>query len=233
VAFSRWFGSGRLHAAHLQHPAALHRDVFRVSNDAALGCWEDGGGVGSGGFHNDGAFMPAPYSHSVYQIVTVRPAGSAATVFANVNKCLADALGAVGVGGRAALDGLAELRTVSDVTGLEHPLLFHHPETHRALLLQGGWRSICRATGADGGDGGREVLAAEEQTGVRRRLRALMSNEAAYYRHIWVAGDVVVTDNLAVAHKAEPQPPHTGGGDGGGERMRAARFASVITMLTL
>jgi hypothetical protein len=81
-------------------------------------------------------------------------------------------------------------------------------------------------------DGGRELLAAEEQTGVQRRLQALMTNEAAHYRRVWQP-DVVVTGNLAVAHKSEPQPPHTGGGDGGGERMHAARFASVVTMRTL
>ena len=56
--------------ADAQHEQSEHFDVFRVSNDPVAGCWEPRG-VGTSGFHNDGAFMPAPYSNAVYQIVQV------------------------------------------------------------------------------------------------------------------------------------------------------------------
>ena len=58
VLFSQWFGSGQLHAAHAQHPESEHFDVFRVSNDPAVGCWEERG-VGTGGFHNVRRTSPA------------------------------------------------------------------------------------------------------------------------------------------------------------------------------
>ena len=56
--------------ADAQHEQSEHFDVFRVSNDPVAGCWEPRG-VGTSGFHNDGAFMPAPYSNAVFQIVQV------------------------------------------------------------------------------------------------------------------------------------------------------------------
>lgn len=220
VAFARWWGSGVLHAAHHVHPCAEHRDVFRVSNDPDVGCWEDGG-VGTAGFHNDGAFMPAPYSHAIYQIVEAPsppPTASSpncGTAFLNVNKALSQFAANAG---HAALGRLAALHTVSDVTGLEHPLLFTHPLTGRALLLSGGWRGVLRLDRTAQPDAGvqKRALRGDELRHVKRTVQELLSAcDDCVYAHRWQAGDVIVTDNLAVMHRAEAGaglPPSVLGG---------------------
>ncbi len=45
---------------------------FRVSNDKNEGCT----GVGRTGWHVDGSFQPAPFSHALYHIVSVPQKGA-------------------------------------------------------------------------------------------------------------------------------------------------------------
>ena len=74
LAVGRWFGD--IESTFYNHPKSPHRDIFRVSNDRSEGCTN----VGRTGWHIDGSFQEAPFSHSLYHIVTV-PTDSA-TVFA-------------------------------------------------------------------------------------------------------------------------------------------------------
>lgn len=100
--FAQWFGCGKIHQAHNIHHLAQapiagqlgggHPDIFRVSNDPLQGCWEPGG-VGASGWHNDGAFMPNPYSHVLYQIVSVNSSEDgkklgSPTMFADLNSAV-------------------------------------------------------------------------------------------------------------------------------------------------
>ena len=84
LQIGRWFG--QIESTFYDHPASPHRDVFRVSNDRSEGC--TGGcqeygfkvkflllerniflGVGRTGWHIDGSFQEAPFSHSIYHII--------------------------------------------------------------------------------------------------------------------------------------------------------------------
>jgi hypothetical protein len=62
VEISKWFNP--LESTFYKHPMSPHPDVFRVSNDAAMGCT----GVGRTGWHVDGSFQPSPFSHALYHI---------------------------------------------------------------------------------------------------------------------------------------------------------------------
>ena len=65
VEISKWFNP--LESTFYKHPMSPHPDVFRVSNDAAMGCT----GVGRTGWHVDGSFQPSPFSHALYHILSV------------------------------------------------------------------------------------------------------------------------------------------------------------------
>ena len=65
--------------------------------------------------------MPAPYSHAVYQIVKPSDLGGG-THYANINKCLGDYATLSAENYARTLD-FERIRTVSDVTGLEFPLV--------------------------------------------------------------------------------------------------------------
>jgi len=63
LQIGRWFG--QIESTFYNHPASPHRDIFRVSNDRSEGCT----GVGRTGWHIDGSFQEAPFSHSIYHII--------------------------------------------------------------------------------------------------------------------------------------------------------------------
>lgn len=200
VAFSKWFGSGQLHSAHAQHDRSEHFDVFRVSNDPNDGCWEPRG-VGTSGFHNDGAFMPAPYSNAVYQIVQV-PRSGGETHFASSNYCLGS-YARLGPEQRARIAELERIRTLSELTGLEYPLAYNHPATGRLTLLSAGWKDAVRCTYVGSHLLSKKALSDDDNRRLRRDVQEIMNIEGGTYTHRWRAGDVIVSDNLAVMHKAD------------------------------
>lgn len=240
VAFGKCFGRGHLHSAHRVHPKVAHEDVFRVSNNPDEGCFEEGG-VGTGGFHSDGFFLPNVYSNAVYQIVRAPTGGRGPTLFADY----ARAVERLAEEAPAELRRLRRLQAVCDTSGVVHPLVHRHPETGAEVLLLGGIAGILEvfrggsaqalmAEGAppetfasreDGRPKTRESwrplssfvtlgaadvaplvavrrLEKEELRGLMQRLQELLSRQDLHYTHQWQAGDVIVTDNLAVAHKA-------------------------------
>jgi alpha-ketoglutarate-dependent taurine dioxygenase len=200
ITFSKWFGSGHLHSAHAQHDRSEHFDVFRVSNDPNDGCWEPRG-VGTSGFHNDGAFMPAPYSNAVYQIVQV-PRNGGETHFASSNYCLGS-YARRGPEQHARIAELERIRTVSELTGLEFPLAYNHPATGRLTLLSAGWKGAVRCTYAGTRLLSKKLLSDDDNRRLRRDVQEIMSIEGGTYTHEWRPGDVIVSDNLAVMHKAD------------------------------
>lgn len=80
VEISHWFGE--LESTFYKHPKSPHPDVFRVSNDRS----EGGTGVGRTGWHVDGSFQPAPFSHSLYHMVSAIKGGD--TRFAPLNEVI-------------------------------------------------------------------------------------------------------------------------------------------------
>jgi len=60
LEIGRWFGP--IESTFYDHPKSPLRDIFRVSNDRSEGCTN----VGRTGWHIDGTFQPAPFSHSLY-----------------------------------------------------------------------------------------------------------------------------------------------------------------------
>eukprot|EP00091_Calanus_sinicus_P013436 TRINITY_DN29851_c0_g1_i1.p1 TRINITY_DN29851_c0_g1~~TRINITY_DN29851_c0_g1_i1.p1 ORF type:complete len:155 (+),score=27.22 TRINITY_DN29851_c0_g1_i1:27-467(+) len=60
LAVGRWFGE--IESTFYNHPKSPHRDIFRVSNEKSEGCTN----VGRTGWHIDGSFRYAPFSHSIY-----------------------------------------------------------------------------------------------------------------------------------------------------------------------
>lgn len=70
VQISRWFGEPE--STFYKHPKSPHPDVFRVSNINSEGCTN----VGRTGWHIDGSFQPAPFTHSLYHIVNVPKQGA-------------------------------------------------------------------------------------------------------------------------------------------------------------
>ena len=214
VDFSKWFGCGRLHSAHKNHHAAEHPDVFRVSNNPDFGCWEDNG-VGSQGFHNDGAFMPAPYSHAIYQIVEA-PSLGGDTTFANINKCLSDYIGDRGPEGADSAGFLSQLLTVNDIaSSLAFPIVHYHPYTARALVLLNGFKRALRRIPQEDGTEKMEELGKDDKARVRQILRDVIEDSTgSHYIHRWLPGDVIITDNLAVAHRAAKQLQATSLSDG-------------------
>eukprot|EP00747_Dinoflagellata_sp_TGD_P168652 gnl/TRDRNA2_/TRDRNA2_195575_c0_seq1.p1 gnl/TRDRNA2_/TRDRNA2_195575_c0~~gnl/TRDRNA2_/TRDRNA2_195575_c0_seq1.p1 ORF type:complete len:364 (+),score=73.55 gnl/TRDRNA2_/TRDRNA2_195575_c0_seq1:24-1094(+) len=239
VAFGCWFGSGRLQSSHRVHPKAGHPDIFRVSNDPEEGCFEKGG-VGTGGFHSDGFFLPNVYSHAAYQIVRAPESGTGHTLFASYGGAVAR----LAQEHPAELDRLRRLQVMSDTTGVMHPLVHRHPVTGAEVMLLGGvagmievwegtatellaggvledtlaclkehdgkptasWRPLsemCRDVAV--GDAPLVAVRRIEKDDLKAlqlRLQELLGAENMHYRHRWLPGDIVVTDNLQVAHKA-------------------------------
>ena len=69
LEISQWFGE--LESTFYDHPKSPDRDIFRVSNDRNEGCT----GVGRTGWHIDGSFQHAPFTHSLYHIISVPEKG--------------------------------------------------------------------------------------------------------------------------------------------------------------
>ena len=82
---------------------------------------------------------------------------------------------------------------------VQHPFLFAHPRTRQPGLILGKLSGFVR-----------EDRAAADATEVASILAELDSRVqqhavASVYRHEWQAGDVILVDNLAVAHLASSE----------------------------
>ncbi|XP_022246964.1 uncharacterized protein LOC106463679 isoform X2 [Limulus polyphemus] len=191
IQISQWFGE--LESTFYRHSKSPDLDIFRVSNVSSEGCTN----VGRTGWHIDGSFMKAPFSHSLYHIISVPKKGD--TVFAPLTELI---------------EGLScekyhrweRLWMVSDrQESIIHPLIYSHPVTkkkvmcfHLGMTKEFLWDyetpQQLRTTDAET----IEILEEIHQEFVK-------DNKAIQYSHKWEPGDFIISDNLAVGHEASPE----------------------------
>jgi len=191
------FGAGALHSTHGNHAECPNRDIFRLSNDKGHGFNEVGPE-----WHNDGSFEPEVFSHVVFHIVRA-PEGPGGTAFAHLGKAF-DALPA---------ERRARYRRCASVnsnSGVVHPLVFTHPISGREQLYlhTGMTGSIIERVEQPGpGGGALDGIGAWNSS----QMNELFTDFTDFLdrgdisrTHDWREGDLIVIDNLAVAHKATP-----------------------------
>jgi len=216
VAFTRAFGAPELHAVAGLRSPGLPEIVLEA--DRANG--HEGFGLGDLRWHADLSWTPRPNRVSALHARALPPAGDGATLFAD--QCAAfdrldpwlayraqfleaerdPALRFVDVG--AGPVGGASPPPVS------HPVVRVDPETGRRGLFVDE-------------DTTTRLLGVPEPEGTKllQRLRAAATDLAVTYRHAWRLGDLVVWDNHAVLHRAEPRVA------GQGWRMRRTMVAAA------
>ena len=184
VKISKWFNP--LESTFYKHPMSPHPDVFRVSNDAAMGCT----GVGRTGWHVDGSFQPSPFSHALYHIWSCPSQGE--TAFLPLEEFH---LG-LEEGFRNRLEGLSML---SDRRSTQaKPVVYTHPKTGR--------KTMCFHLGMIAGFKTAEgrVTGLRETNQLLDELEKEIIQSRLIYTHEWKEGDFIITDNCAVAHEAAP-----------------------------
>ncbi len=232
ASFSRLLGGGALAARHLVHPRAVDEDVLRLSNAPAQGVT----GVG-GQWHHDGAFERRPFSHVLFHAQRMPSAGGGGTLLAP----LAPAVASLSTAMR---EEWAQLASVNAFSGAVHPLLHRHPTSGQLVLFlhlaqtgaflrwPRGPASECEATGeraaryatleamdpsvAPPVGAGHRTLSAAEARALLRTVHALLDRHALSFTY--EPHDLLIIDNLAVAHRAAPdalKPGAVGAGGGG------------------
>jgi len=175
-----------------QHVKAPHRDVLRMSNREEEGFT----GVGTSGWHLDGISYDTPFGYSLLHICSASRDGP--THFLPLHP-LAQRVRRQRPGWWERLS----MRCGSGETAVHHPLLYEHPRTRRAGVALGKTSGLLR----DRGTASEHELGAEETAATLEELSAhVEAHEAQHaYGHQWRAGDVLIVDNLAVAHLASPE----------------------------
>jgi len=225
---SECFGAGALHSTHGVHPEAPNRDVFRLSNDPDRGF----NSVGPE-WHNDGSFCREVFGHVVYHIVKA-PHGAGDTRFAHLGravdrvppKVLARLRRCVSVNSNGgAVHPLVHKHPISG----RESFYLHLGMTGAIIEVpEGGTSSapaasdaaqtslLCtaetpaglpRAKGPDAerlGIGHTVAWREKDMDAFFSALSDLLDHPDVCYSHKWEEGDVVIIDNLAVAHKAAP-----------------------------
>lgn len=199
---SECFGAGSLHSTHGVHPKSPMRDVFRLSNHP-----DEGFNSVGPEWHNDGSFCRKTFGHVVYHIVKA-PHGAGDTVFAHLGKAY-EALTP------EQQERCRRCASVNSNSGVVHPLVHAHPISKRlSLYLHLGMTGCMLEMDADASLG----LCSPRRPGLERiqawrdkdmdqffgDFSAVLDRPDVSYSHKWSEGDVVIIDNLAVAHKAAP-----------------------------
>ena len=171
---------------HEKSPAPT--EILRMSNDAAEGFV----GVGASGWHIDGTSYEAPFPLALMRVVHPFPDGrSGPTLFLRMAPLAAR------VRRRAPA---WERLWVHNGAGT-HPLLFRGPRGQVGVCL-----GKAKRFSWDLGKAGERGTDADETAAL---VAALDEDVAALagdvYRHEWREGDLVVVDNVAVAHLAAPE----------------------------
>lgn len=196
VEISRWFGPLEVNYIG-RHRASPHEQVVRLSNNPEDGFYS----VGAQGWHVDGTVLRRPTSIAIYHIVAAAREG--ATDFVPLTE-LVESLPA---NTRAFWDRLWR----TDVNSTS-PLIYSHPVTaHPAMLIHTAKHRTFPFILDHGTDQAAE-LDAEATEAVRKALEEEIEkdNRRLVYSHKWEEGDLLITDNLALVHRAAPetlQPP--------------------------
>jgi len=183
-----WFGE--IESTFYNHDKSPHRDIFRVSNDRAEGCTN----VGRTGWHIDGSFMQAPFSHSLYHIISVPSAGTTSFL------PLTDFILSVDQETRKLWECLW---MVSDSRDIVHPLIYNHPDTgHPVLCFHLGMTgAFVKNYGTDQ----QSFLSPSETKHILKTLHDAILRSGLIYHHKYEEGDFIISDNLAVGHEASPE----------------------------
>jgi len=213
VNISENFGGHKVIGRHSVHPEAVHEDVLRLSNIEAHGIY----GVGPQ-WHSDGSIERTVFSHVAF-LAESMPLRGGETEFAN----LAAAHSALPV---QLQDEWAHLASVNAYSGAVHPLVHRHPVSGKPVLFLhlGQTGAVVRwpALSASSGDGSRlehlegmdpdvghtlrgrgyHVLNASELTELFHIYDGLLSRPEHRAAYRYAPGDLVILDNLAVAHRA-------------------------------
>lgn len=151
--------------------------IFRVASRPADGHVEVGRY-----WHSDGSFRSVPTPISIWQSV-VEPEEGGATLFTDLRAAWATLPASL-------KDEVAHLQSMHR-NGVLHPLAMTHPHT--------GGTSLYLNVGLTAAIVG---YPAAQARALIERIDAHLSRDGASYTHQWRAGDVVVADNLRVAHRA-------------------------------
>uniref|UniRef100_A0A7S0FIK1 TauD/TfdA-like domain-containing protein n=1 Tax=Pyrodinium bahamense TaxID=73915 RepID=A0A7S0FIK1_9DINO len=221
------FGAGKLHSTHGVHPEAPCRDIFRLSNDPNHGF----NSVGPE-WHNDGSFCREVFGHVVYHIIEA-PEGAGNTQFAHLGTAY-DKLPSAAVQARlrrcasvnsngGAVHPLAHSHPVSGRMslylhlGMTGAILETSPTDANPSVPPARDTSSPFGDGSTPSDlpGARKGASADNLSHVKAwrdsemntfftALSEHVDRADVSYSHKWQQGDVIVIDNLAVAHKASP-----------------------------
>lgn len=191
VEIAKWFGEPE--STFYKHPRSPHPDVFRVSNNRAEGCTN----VGRTGWHIDGSFQEAPFGYAIYHMVSVPTVGP--TVFCPLTEIIEE----LPLEQRIRWE---RLYMVSDRrSGPTHPIIYSHPITKKKVL--------CFHLGMTEGfiwdyKTPQQRYTSEEETyAILQEIHHefIKDNKARQYRHEWKEGELIISDNLSVAHEAAPE----------------------------
>lgn len=190
---SEMFGTGQLHSTHGVHRRAPNQHIFRLSNDPDEGFNEVGPE-----WHHDGASLHDVFGYVVYHVHR-SPRCGGETAFAHTG----DAYDALPAETRREWGRLA---SVNSNGGMVHPMVFAHPRSGRrsVFLHLGMTGAMLRCDGRPSAKAWEGIDALDEEE-IAHVFEVHSRNlDAIAYMHRWCDGDVMVVDNLAVAHKAAP-----------------------------
>lgn len=190
------FGAGALHSTHGNHQECPNRDIFRLSNNPDHGFNEVGPE-----WHNDGSFERNVFSHVVYHIIKA-PTGPGNTSFAHLGKAF-DALSI------ELQEQYSRCASVNSNTGVVHPMVHsHYLSGRKSLYLHTGMTGSIIERVKDPIEGkklsGIKAWNHEEMNAMFCAMADLFDRDDISYSHAWQEGDVIIIDNIAVAHKAMP-----------------------------
>ncbi|MYM33124.1 hypothetical protein GTP38_02025 [Duganella sp. FT94W] len=159
-------------------------EIFRVASRPQDGHVEVGRY-----WHSDGSFREEPTPISFWYS-EVRSEQGGDTLFTDLQRAYAELRPEI----RQEFEGLSTAHR----NGVVHPLVLRHPKSGVPAL----YLNIGLTAGVLGysPDHSRALIDAVDRH---------YSRDGATYRHRWLPGDVVVADNLHVAHKATPITPAT------------------------
>ena len=216
VAIGEWFGPTEKQTpkGH-QHTKSPHKHVLRVSNDIQEGNTKVG--TAGYGWHIDGSYFKKPSSHGLYHIIECTSSGD--TYFADLANVI---------------DGLDDKTKdfwfrlfwkSRRVGGFVHPLVYPHPLSGEPTMV---FNLGMKRSGyvdffvLDFGTSGEKVYSEQETDEIAKSIAEELDKyrvintllirleefgmmiDSFQYVHKWESGDLIITDNLAVAHMASP-----------------------------
>ncbi|KAL7640241.1 UNVERIFIED_CONTAM: hypothetical protein RMT77_009655 [Armadillidium vulgare] len=191
VEIAKWFAEPD--STFYKHPKSPHPEVFRVSNDRTEGCTN----VGRTGWHIDGSFQEAPFSYSLYHMVSVPKLGP--TVFVPLTEIIEELP-------QSQRERWERLYMISDRrTGPVHPLIYSHPLSKKKVLCF--HLGMTESFTWDYGTKDERVTNEEETYKIIQEIHHefVKDNKRRQYVHQWKEGEFIISDNLAVAHEAAPE----------------------------